>query len=62
MAEWNYNYLADEVLEGNLPNEYSPTFIKRKGVSWAVVIMVYHLLQCNRKITLYYKIIYNIKK
>lgn len=33
---WNshYNNLADEVLEGNLPNEYSPTFIKRKGVRW----------------------------
>jgi hypothetical protein len=34
---WNshYNYLAGEAREGNLPNEYSPTFIKRKGVRWA---------------------------
>lgn len=34
---WNgsYNYLADEAREGNLPNENSPTFIKRKGVRWA---------------------------
>lgn len=31
----NYNYLADEAREGNLPNENSPTFIKRKGVRWA---------------------------
>lgn len=31
----NYNYLADEAAKGNLPNEYSPTFIKRKGVRWA---------------------------
>lgn len=33
---WNsrYNYLVDEVRKGNLPNENSPTFIKRKGVYW----------------------------
>lgn len=34
---WNsdYTYLTDEAREGRLPNKYSPTFIKRKGVSWS---------------------------